>query len=456
MNRRMIASYLTITILVLAILEIPLAVVYNTRERDRIGDAVTRDASALASYYEDSLQNASPPSPAKAVAYARTTNTRVTIVQVDGISVVDTAQDSERDFSTRPEIVAALNGSRTVGSRHSTTLDRDLLYVAVPVASNGHVYGAVRITADLSRVTNRIHRFWIGLLGIAAIVIALVLGVGLALARSVSRPLRALSATATRFALGDLRPGTAIFRGPAEIRELSETMNTMAQRLDELLSEQRAFVADASHQLRTPLTSMRLRLENLESTADVSQMADVSATIVETERLTTLVNDLLHLARAEELPSAEPIRIDELTRERADTWSAVAEEKGVTLSVQCPSDEVWVYAVPGAVEQVLDNVLDNAITASPDGAAIEVTVRQGPQDSELVVTDHGPGMTPEQQAHALERFWRGDTRTPGSGLGLSIVDALVRASGGFTHLGDTPGGGLTITITLQNVPPENL
>lgn len=448
MTRRILTSYLTLTVFILLILEVPLALVYGARETERFGDAVGQDAAVLATYFEDDLQNSTSPTTTAADAYARRTNSRVVVVDTEGISVVDTAEAASRDFSTRPEIITALRGARAIGDRHSSTLDTDLLYVALPVASNGAVYGAVRITADYQVVTDRIHRFWIGLAGIAAIVIALVAAVGWALARSVTRPVRELRAAANRFAHGHLEPETGAHRGPHELRELGETMNTMASRLDELLRAQRSFVADASHQLRTPLTSMRLRLENLESTSDPAHATEVSSIILETDRLTALVNDLLQLARAEALPAATHVRIDLLIRERAETWSAVAEERNVLLAVDAPPREVWVTAVPGAIEQVLDNLLDNAISASPHGSVIDLILAVEKSNTTLAIRDHGPGMTAEQQARAMERFWRGSTTGQGSGLGLAIVAALAEASGGTAWLSDSPGGGLTVTVSL--------
>ncbi|MGZ0230647.1 MAG: HAMP domain-containing protein, partial [Acidimicrobiales bacterium] len=125
------------------------------------------------------------------------------------------------------------------GVRFSTTLDTELLYVAVPVASGGTIHGAVRVTLDPHEVTERVHKFWWGLAAIAAVILAVVAAVGWALARSVSRPVRRLEATAARFASGDLSPTTPDPKTPAEVASLEQAMNTMAGRLDRLLGQQR-------------------------------------------------------------------------------------------------------------------------------------------------------------------------------------------------------------------------
>jgi two-component system OmpR family sensor kinase len=140
----------------------------------------------------------------------------------------------------------------------------------------------------------------------AVVVLAVVALVGWVIARSVTSPLRRLNAAATRFADGDLRTEELPATGPPELRELAATMTAMAARLDALLTSQRSFVADASHQLRTPLTALRLRLENVESGLDEPAADEVAAAIEETRRLADLVNQLLLLARVDERPVLEP------------------------------------------------------------------------------------------------------------------------------------------------------
>jgi signal transduction histidine kinase len=224
----------------------------------------------------------------------------VVVVDTRGISVVDTDQTTPRDFSTRPEIATALAGSRATGTRPSETLDTELLYVAIPVASSGTVHGALRLTLDTSEVDEHVRRFWWGLTAIAAVVLAAITLVGWLIARSVTQPLRRLNTTAHRFGSGDLTVERDDTHGPPELRELAHTMSTMAGQLAAMIDQQRAFVADASHQLRTPLTGLRLRLENLQATLeDADDAAQVELAIDEISRLSTLVSDLLQLARTD-------------------------------------------------------------------------------------------------------------------------------------------------------------
>jgi signal transduction histidine kinase len=451
MTRRLLAGYLTITVIVLVMLMVPLGRFYSQRERERLASDVEHDASVIATLYEDDLETGTDLDPVPADTYEDRTGARVVVVDDAGISRVDTGGDTERDFSTRPEIAAALDGVGTSGTRRSDTLDTDLLYVAVPVASGGTVHGALRITLDTADVDARIRGFWIALGAMAVVVLAAVVLIGWLVARSVTRPLRELTASAARFASGDLSVTSRAPEGPPEIRALDETMALMAQRLDAVLSDQRRFVADASHQLRTPLTALRLRLENLQveladSSPDGASTAALERAIDETERLTELVSNLLQLARADDRPSVGVVDLATLVRDRVDTWTASADERGVELRNLAGAESIPVRCVDGAVEQILDNLLDNALMVAPKHSTIDVVVRRRDGTVRLEVVDHGPGLSDEAKADATRRFWRGDTTRPGTGLGLAIVETLAVASGGGVVLVDTPGGGLTVVV----------
>ena len=449
MTRRLLFGYLATTIVVLLVLEIPLAIFYKQREIDRLKIGVERDATVLASQYEDLLEVKAPLDQASATAYAKRTGVRVVVVDRAGTSVIDTAGHPGRDFSTRPEFRAALRGVRAEGTRHSDTLNTGLLYVAVPVTSGGRIFGAVRLTLDTPEVNAVVHQYWLGLVGVAAVVLIAMAGIGWAIARSMTRPLRDLTGAAARFATGDLTTTEPDADAPPEIAALGVTMNTMAQRLERLLAEQREFVADASHQLRTPLTALRLRLENLQSTsASPDEGDDLGAAIDETNRLAGLVGDLLMFARAEETPAPQTVDLVQLAADRVDTWSAIADAADVTLAFVSADGPAPANAVPGGVEQILDNLIDNAITAAPPHTRVSVTVVRGHAEQRLTIADEGPGLSDALKARALERFWRFDRSQPGSGLGLPIASALAKASGGTLTLEDSPAGGLAVTVML--------
>lgn len=455
MTRRLILSYLAIGVIVLVLLEVPFGVFYGQRELARLTADVERDASIIATVYEDALELGLPTDPDPAERYAARTGARLVVVDREGRSLVDTGRAVPHDFSSRPEIATALRGSYATGTRTSETLGAELLYVAVPVASSGTVHGALRLTLDSSAVHGQIRRFWWGLGAIAAVVLASIALAGWLIARSVTEPLRRLNATAHRFGSGDLTVGPTDRQGPPELRQLADTMSTMAGRLAAMIEQQRAFVSDTSHQLRTPLTALRLRLENLQaSLGDHDDAAQVDLAIDEISRLSTLVNDLLQLTRAdrEEAPVAHDLI--GIVADRVDTWSAAAETAGIRLVFEREEEPVAVLAVPGAIEQILDNVLDNALGIAAMGTTVTVAVEPVAEGHVLTVTDEGPGLSDEDKERALRRFWRGDARRPGTGLGLAIAEALARASGGSLSLEDGPGGGLRVAVTLRAAPAD--
>jgi signal transduction histidine kinase len=211
-------------------------------------------------------------------------------------------------------------------------------------------------------------------------------------------------------------------------------------------------MADVSHQLRTPLAALRLRLDVLSQDSDRETAEELAGAQDEIARLSHLVDGLLALARAENV-LIEPvsIRVDEVIQDRATAWRPVAEERGVELRPSC-TGPVPAVAGEGHLEQILDNLLANALDAVPAGGHVQVSAAADGDGARVVVADDGPGMTPRQQEMAFRRFV---SSTPGgAGLGLAIVHRLVTSNGGSAALSDTPGGGLTVTVNLLAELPE--
>ena len=456
MTRRLLVSYLTLTFIVLAILEIPLGITFARHERRALSGAVERDAFVLASQAEDVLEGTDVRDLNGLVSdYRRRTGARVVIVNRDGMSIADSdpLSPTATNFSTRPEIKIALRGEVANGIRRSETLGRDLLFVAVPVAS-GRIFGAVRITYPTSAVDARIRRSWMTL-GLVAVVVFVVASlVGLRFASSVTKPLKVLERSATTLARGDLSARVEQPEGPPEVRSLGHAFNDMAARLEELVVAQRSFVDDASHQLRTPLTALRLRLETLEEEVPAALSRDAEAAVREALRLETIVEGLLALSRAEG-PKTERRRVEiaRVIADRQDAWAPLAADRSVSLNVGATDDLAW--EIPGAVHQILDNLLANAIQASPPGSTIRVSAAAEGATVVIHVVDEGRGMTEGERLRAFDRFWRApDREEGGSGLGLAIVRQLARASGGEAHIDAAPGGGLDAWVALERVVDE--
>jgi signal transduction histidine kinase len=311
-TRRLVATYLILAAVVLVALEVPLGIVNERSQRRDLQQRVERDAVALAALVEDALQSgAAPGDPTlrRIVRdYGTTTGARVVVIGPGGIALADSDDERElgRDFRTRPEIAAALEGTVATGTRRSDTLGTDLLYVAVPVASGGVVHGVVRASVPTSRLDALVRRYWLILGGVALVVLAAVAVTGLWLARWVSRPLTDLRDATRRAEAGDLSVRADATEGPDEVRELASAFNDMVGRLDQLVGTQETFVADASHQLRSPLTALRLRIENMQHGAGPAEREDLEGALAEVDRLSRLVNGLLALARAERRATRRP------------------------------------------------------------------------------------------------------------------------------------------------------
>jgi len=449
-RRRLLLSYLLVAALVLGALEIPLGIAYARNERQDLTDKVERDAVALSTLVEDALERGvTVPRQVRNVAqaYDRKTGGRVVVVDRTGRRRVDTAPTGSTNFASRPEFAAALAGQVSTGIRHSNTLRTDLLYVAVPVASTGVVHGAVRITYPMSDVTSRIHRYWSILGLIAASVLLASTALAYALARWVSKPLDSLEQAAEEVGSGNLSARAPV-EGPPEVQRLVRTFNETAAALDHLVRSQDRFVADASHQLRTPLAALRLRLENLERDVVPSGRTELDGALAEVERLSSLVDALLVLARADRAnASPEPVDVVQVVSDRVSAWQALADDAGVALDSRLEG-RVTALATRGRLEQVLDNLLANALDASPRGSTITLDARRANGAVEVHVIDEGPGMSPEDRGQALDRFWRGDAGN-GFGLGLSIVERLVTTDGGHVELREARNGGLDAVVVLS-------
>jgi signal transduction histidine kinase len=228
----------------------------------------------------------------------------------------------------------------------------------------------------------------------------------------------------------------------------------MAGRLEALVHGHRAMLADASHQLRTPLTALRLRLDLLAVDSSPATAAELAGAQEEIARLSRLVDGLLATARAESLTEQlEQTDVVGVVRERVDAWQPVGDGHGVKLIAEPAASSPGPLVALGAghLEQILDNLFDNAIEAIGDtGGTVRATVARSEIGVTLTVADDGPGMTVQGRSRAFLRFTTGSQN--GTGLGLAIVHRLVTANGGTIRLADTPGGGLTVELEFPGEP----
>jgi signal transduction histidine kinase len=341
---------------------------------------------------------------------------------------------------------------------------------AMPVFGLGNLNGVWVGTVILARPTQaldtEIAALWVilGSIAVAAMIAAALLAFGLA--RWVNRPLKGLDAAARRLADGDLAIRARVSSGPPELRRLGTTFNTMAGRLEALVHGNRAVIADVSHQLRTPLAALRLRLDLLAADTDPDTGHELAGALDELARLSRLVDGLLTVARAENVvPVPVAVDVGEVAGERVVAWHPVADDRSIVLVATTPgtggafgmgrssSQPVLAWMGEGHLEQILDNLIANALDAVSPGNMVRLTTTATASGARITVSDNGPGMSAQDRERAFLRF---TTSSPnGTGLGLAIVHRLATSNGGTARLDETPGGGLTVTLDFPGVPAPN-
>jgi len=452
MKRRLLISYVALTAVIVLLLELPTGELYARRERDALASVARRDAAVLAAVAEDSLENPGEHDlGALAAQYQARTGAEVAVSDNTGRTIVS-LDSSDPRRGDGPEfhdaVAAALRGRTTVS--HDVDDGGPETVVTVPVRSPTGILGAVAVAVPAAPTDSRILRAWLALGAFAVVLLGVAALLGLWLARGLSRPLLALAATSSRLGEGDLSARAPVV-GPAEIAALSMQFNRTASRLSEAMAAQEAFVADASHQLRTPLTALRLRLENLAAELSGEAAGHLEDAQSEVDRLSRLVDGLLALSRAQQQrTAATAVDVAGVVNDRCAAWAALADEQDVELTVDVVAGEpVRASVMAGNLEQILDNLLANALEASPPGRRIEVGVANGNGTVTIHLRDHGPGLSEGERQRAFDRFWQGGaTPTGNSGLGLAIVRQLAAANGGTIILEAPTGGGLDAVLRL--------
>ena len=444
MSRRiaLVTMGLVTALLILAV--VPLGLSLTANERASFRFAVESSARQLAAQAEEHLADHDPPTAMNhALAEA---------AEGGDCAVVRTAAGAVAGTAPCPADLVARSAALAAGVRAGTddavfAQDGDWLLAAVPVSDDGGLAGTAVLARNADPVNDRIAVVWAWLAGTGLAILALGALFARWLGRWLAGPMTALRATASEFGDGDLHVRASTTTGPGEVRELSDVFNRMAERTESLIGSHRDWVADVSHQLRTPLTALRLRVDLLADEAeDEETAAEMAGLQVEMARLAILVDGLLAVARAEgDVPRLETVRADEVAIDRVAAWEPVARDRAIELSVTA-ARPAPAHLGRGDLDQMLDNLIANALDSVPEGGRVRVIVEGGRTRVVVRVIDDGPGMSEQARANAFRRFGR--SGTGGNGLGLAIVHRLATANGGEVALEPTPGGGLTARIEL--------
>jgi signal transduction histidine kinase len=298
------------------------------------------------------------------------------------------------------------------------------LVVAVRVTKGATVTGVVRAATPYTTFYRRTAVTWVGMLGLAVVAVGATWLVARRLAARLARPLEELSSAAERLGDGDLT-ARAPHAGISEIDQVAETLDTTAQRIGETLERERTFSADASHQLRTPLTGLRLQLEAALEAPDQDLRAAITSGIASADRLERTIDDLLALARQTRSLRSE-IDLDGLLNELRQSWHGLLAGQGRALRIDSRGAPVPRVAA-AAVRQILAVLLDNAVTHGR--GTVTVTARDAGDALAIDVTDQGYGIDGD-----LDLFARGHSSGNGHGIGLALARGLAEAEGGRLRL----------------------
>jgi signal transduction histidine kinase len=290
------------------------------------------------------------------------------------------------------------------------------------------------------------------ILGLFALVL------GFLLSRRVVTPLAEVIAAAEQVTEGNLSTRVSV-QGPHDLRALSDSFNQMAEVLESNDRERRAMLADIAHELRTPLSVLRGRLEGVMDGIYPADEGHIAPALEETYLLERLVDDLhlLTLAETRQLTfEKKEIDLGELAGRVLSLFQAQAVESGIELALESVTPVAMATLDPQRTEQVVGNLVSNALHFTPREGRIWIEVQRGQGTVSLTVNDNGPGVPEDQLALIFERFWRSDksrARTSGgAGLGLAIAKQMVEGQGGSIFALNLPGGGLSISITFPKNP----
>ena len=327
-------------------------------------------------------------------------------------------------------------------------------YVERMLSSNGERYALVA-SISIQDVVDRINAFSLRLIIVSTIAGALFFAFMLLLTLKTIQPIRDMTEK-----IGDMAKGVfsvrAQVKGKSEIAELAASFNIMSEKLEHLDASRNKFVSDASHELKTPLASMKILVDALLSQPDASRelyeefLGDISHEI---DRLNYVINDLLTLVRMDDSGAESrfvPIQLMDLIDRVYHMLQPLASKQGITL--ECETEDLTVNGDQTKLQQAFSNLIDNAIKYSPEDTVIKIKLYKKGKNAVVDITDQGIGISEADQAHIFDRFYRVDKArsrgSGGTGLGLSIVDNIIKQHGGTISVKSALGEGSTFTVEL--------
>ncbi len=444
MRRRILLLVAGITVLVVLAFAIPLAVLIGSQASQRARSDAVNEANSIAL----SLRAGSTSQAAIESQLAKEHVGDVSVVLPDGTIVGDSLPAAVATSTAYAlptgNAPGQFSGGTTPGDPNrdgdrtgpQTQLQPvaggGLAVVAVPASSGFYV---VRVFLSDGAARSGAVAWWALLAGGSVVLLVVGIAGGELVTRRIVRPLLDTAQTAHRIAAGDVT-ARAPASGPREIAEVGTALNRLADRIDELIAEERETVADLSHRLRTPLTALRLDAEALNDPAEAERVGNHVSAL---ERmLTAVIRAARRPQREGRLPSCDA---HEVVAGRVEFWSALADDQGRASTVSLPTGPLMVRAAAEDLAAAVDALLENVVAHTPEGTSYAVSLTATETGGRLRVTDEGPGLSDET-------IVRGRSDRGSSGLGLDIARRCAEASGGAMRIGAAPGGGASIELDL--------
>jgi len=452
MGLRVRAILVVLLLLAVAALAVPLALSLADRRTAELAAERDRQLAALAD------AAAMPDSPLQRLVdrYYDVYGEGLLIIDSDGRTLasrgLDTADGSVAAAATHALVDAP-------ASRWAPVLpwDQGRLLATAGVRNDGELVGAVVLAVNPTVAARDVAKgwLWVAVGCLAFLVLAAV--VARALTKWVLRPLNGLERAVAEMTEGIAGPPADV-AGPPELRHFTSAFNTMSQVVRASLDRQRRLVADASHQLRNPLAAVRLRADTLEDYVAEDGWPTYSSMTAELDRFENLLEQLLRLARAEQVSGSRKVGLSTAAAESTDLADVIEERVAYWQPILDGQDQQLVnrstHPGPAAqlarhdVEQLLDVALENAMRYAGQGTTVTVSTEQTAEAVELVVSDDGAGLPDEDLARAATRFWRRQDDGAGTGLGLAIAAEIAAGHGGTITVDKAPEGGLLIRYRL--------
>jgi len=457
MLRRLLIVLVPLLVALFGALGVPLAANIAQRETQAVYLDRLADADRFAALADDALRrNRTDALKAEVTKYDQIYGVAVAIYGPDGRPVPGLVSRPSFDLAApdvREGLAMALAGYRSDDIAPVWPWQRRSMVVVEPVGRDSGVIAAVVTVSPTGRLRSVILRRWGQLAALGVLPFLLAVAAAAQLARWVLRPVRDLDRATVAIAAGRLDARALTVTGPPELRRLAGSFNAMIDTVVRTLRRQRSFAADASHQLRNPLASLRLAVDNLTGYVEPAGRDLHGDAVAEVEEMGHVVDNMLALTAVEGTTLARTRQpVTPILTDHARRWRQLAADGGMTLAVEVSdgaADTLATYVPADSLASILDELVGNACRLS-GGSTVTVTAVSTGSDVVLSVRDNGLGLSEDELARATDRYWRGRPHAdaPGTGLGLAICREVVDAWGGRLTLHGADPHGLEVRIML--------